>query len=382
MAGSVMPGATRQAGNPLDLDQLSVVAQRGDTQQCAGRPTRGQTSGDNVPDRDQVASIADDIDGGLHQILEAGPEPGQGQGEIVEGHGRLGLRIADPDDLPVGIERTCSGGEEDRSASHDRSVFVGCVLKESINGWRFVSHPSILPRRRGPLPSRTGPGSLKEHLDPDDKTDMATLTEKPTRRKRKNLAKAQKIIGPSTLVAAYGSGAGKARITRGFIILVSSYVAISLAVFVLAGIVLIPGLVVIIIGASLLRPRRGIAVTSSGLIILHESMLDASPNRVILSAPLASLSTTIRDGQGSVQTSVDLEMGAERIRLKRATFETLLLASRGFPGPDPYSRPGPASLPGPAWFADPTGRNEYRYWDGSAWTNHVSTGGTVLTEPG
>lgn len=211
---------------------------------------------------------------------------------------------------------------------------------------------------------------------------MATLTEKPTRRKRKNLAKAQKVIGPSALVAAYGSGSGRARITRGFIILVCSYVVVSLAVFVLAGIVLVPGLVLIIIGASLLRPRRGIAVTSSGLIILHESMFDASPNRILLSAPLASLGAIIRDGQGSVQTSVDLELGAERIRLKRATFETLLLASREFPGPDPSSGPWPASLPGPAWFVDPTGRNEYRYWDGSVWTNHVATGGIVSGEPG
>jgi hypothetical protein len=207
--------------------------------------------------------------------------------------------------------------------------------------------------------------------------DMATLTEKPTRRKRKNLAKAQGIIGPSTNVAAYGSGAGKARITRGFVILVCCYVAISLVVFVLAGIVLIPGLLVIIVGASLLRPRRGIAVTSGGLIVLHESVLDASPNRILMGAPLDALGTIIRDGNGSVQTSVDLEMGAERIRLKRATYETLLLASREFLVAGPY----PRALPSPAWFPDPSGRNEYRYWSGSGWTNHVSTGGISSIEP-
>jgi hypothetical protein len=210
---------------------------------------------------------------------------------------------------------------------------------------------------------------------------MATLTEKQTKRKRKNLAKAQKIIGPSADVTAYGSGAGRARITRGFIILVCFYLAISVAVLVLTGRFLFPGLLLIIIGASLLRPRRGIAVTAGGLIVMHESMVDASPDRILMGAPLDALDTIIRDGNGAVQTSVDLEMGAERIRLKRATFETLLLASKKMPVGVPHSSHSPGMLPGPAWFPDPTRRHEYRYWSGSAWTNHVANGGISSSEP-
>jgi uncharacterized protein YxjI len=33
------------------------------------------------------------------------------------------------------------------------------------------------------------------------------------------------------------------------------------------------------------------------------------------------------------------------------------------------------------WYADPNGRAELRYWDGSAWTDHVSTGGQQSTDP-
>ena len=33
------------------------------------------------------------------------------------------------------------------------------------------------------------------------------------------------------------------------------------------------------------------------------------------------------------------------------------------------------------WHADPFGRNELRYWDGKAWTEHVSTGGAQKTDP-
>jgi hypothetical protein len=33
------------------------------------------------------------------------------------------------------------------------------------------------------------------------------------------------------------------------------------------------------------------------------------------------------------------------------------------------------------WFADPTGRHMYRYWDGSRWSSQVSDGGTAGVDP-
>ncbi|MBU3689129.1 MAG: hypothetical protein B7C54_05895 [Acidimicrobiales bacterium mtb01] len=33
------------------------------------------------------------------------------------------------------------------------------------------------------------------------------------------------------------------------------------------------------------------------------------------------------------------------------------------------------------WYKDPAGRYEYRYWDGTKWTEHVSRAGTVLKDP-
>ena len=33
------------------------------------------------------------------------------------------------------------------------------------------------------------------------------------------------------------------------------------------------------------------------------------------------------------------------------------------------------------WHPDPTGRHQLRYWDGSAWTDHVSNGGATSTDP-
>ena len=33
------------------------------------------------------------------------------------------------------------------------------------------------------------------------------------------------------------------------------------------------------------------------------------------------------------------------------------------------------------WHPDPLGRHEYRYWDGSEWTDHVSDGGEQGLDP-
>jgi hypothetical protein len=33
------------------------------------------------------------------------------------------------------------------------------------------------------------------------------------------------------------------------------------------------------------------------------------------------------------------------------------------------------------WYADPAGRYELRYWDGSQWTEHVSRAGQQYTDP-
>ena len=35
----------------------------------------------------------------------------------------------------------------------------------------------------------------------------------------------------------------------------------------------------------------------------------------------------------------------------------------------------------PKWHPDPTGRHEYRYWDGSSWTENVSDSGTLSKDP-
>lgn len=54
------------------------------------------------------------------------------------------------------------------------------------------------------------------------------------------------------------------------------------------------------------------------------------------------------------------------------------------PPPPISSQPsyGPQGNPGPAaWVPDPTGRYQYRWWDGYSYTNQVATSGISYTDP-
>jgi Protein of unknown function (DUF2510) len=49
---------------------------------------------------------------------------------------------------------------------------------------------------------------------------------------------------------------------------------------------------------------------------------------------------------------------------------------------EPVSEPAAVESTVPAgWYADPSGRYELRYWDGTAWTEHVSRAGQQFTDP-
>ena len=66
---------------------------------------------------------------------------------------------------------------------------------------------------------------------------------------------------------------------------------------------------------------------------------------------------------------------------------TAAAASPATTTPQPAVAPTATAQTGPApsvpanWYKDPSGRFELRYWNGSAWTEHVSTGGTQSIDP-
>jgi hypothetical protein len=45
------------------------------------------------------------------------------------------------------------------------------------------------------------------------------------------------------------------------------------------------------------------------------------------------------------------------------------------------TEPQEGSIHSEGWYPDPTGRFQLRYWDGTAWTAHVSTAGAASVDP-
>jgi Protein of unknown function (DUF2510) len=61
-----------------------------------------------------------------------------------------------------------------------------------------------------------------------------------------------------------------------------------------------------------------------------------------------------------------------------------LFPARVRPAPAPAAAPTmtPAAAPGsPGWASDPYGRHQWRYWDGTRWTDQVADGSTQSTDP-
>jgi serine/threonine kinase PknH len=72
------------------------------------------------------------------------------------------------------------------------------------------------------------------------------------------------------------------------------------------------------------------------------------------------------DASWKVREDIDTYLG-ERSRPRRETTQVPAAAQ--------------VDLPRSGWYADPTGRYEMRYWDGTRWTEHVGRGGQQFTDP-
>lgn len=234
-----------------------------------------------------------------------------------------------------------------------------------------------------PSPDRDLPAqSLKGCHFPSDCQGWPQSEGKDSRSRRRNLAKAQAVGKPYGPVVAYGTGPAKFRVTEAMALVVGAYLLISVGIAIKTGVVLFPGVIVIALVVAMSRPRRGLAVTSRGLLVLHQSLVNGAPDRIQAMLPLAALPVVADGQQGTIQTSVDVPVRNDRIRLKRATFEALCQAERDLEATNALSGVAGATPPqAPGWFPDPVGRYHYRFWNGLAWTNHASADGSAYVDP-
>jgi hypothetical protein len=220
---------------------------------------------------------------------------------------------------------------------------------------------------------------------------MTILADKDNGRNRKRAARAEQLAG--TGIVAYASGRGNVRFTGTFVT-----VAVGLGVLMVATVaashrIVVPGVVVVLVALASIRPHRGVAVTRDAVLVLHESMMNALPNRIVSahhpSELLAVEERADRRGHAYVR------LGTEVVRLRRGSYETLVEVVRGltpavpgyapavpaFAAGIPAFVPVPAGPGAPGWFPDPTGRFALRYWSEGAWTAHVARDGATAFDP-
>lgn len=189
-------------------------------------------------------------------------------------------------------------------------------------------------------------------------------------------------------IAAYAGGTGQVRFTGTFVTVAIGIGVASVAAIASSGRLIVPGVIVIVVALSSMRPRRGVAVTPDALLVLHESMVNALPNRVVAFGTLAEIDAV--EGNGADAGHVRLHLGAEVIRMKRSAYDLLVVAVRQLPVPWTEVVAGAVAGPPPtapqpvrqaAWFPDPTGRFALRFWDGTRWTAHVARDGVAASDP-
>ena len=145
-----------------------------------------------------------------------------------------------------------------------------------------------------------------------------------SKRQRKKLETARRVTEAGPEILAYGTGTGQARLSKGLIGLVGGFAALFLVLLVLVHVVLIPGVVLVVVAIGLVRPKRGVALTSDAVLVFHESVWNGKPNRLILSSPPSSFSASNPPNSGS--SRVALLLGTERVTLKTNEYQRLLRA--------------------------------------------------------
>ena len=96
-------------------------------------------------------------------------------------------------------------------------------------------------------------------------------------------------------------------------------------------------------------------------------MTEQHPDGVVLHLPDRSPGKLIVEGPGYLQVAVSFLAFGRIVEPVEAPVEV------------PADEVPPQQPPN--WFPDPLGRHQFRYWDGTQWTEHVSDGGATTSDP-
>jgi hypothetical protein len=154
-------------------------------------------------------------------------------------------------------------------------------------------------------------------------------------RRKKSVAKVQKLLGSGGTIRMYGFGVGGPEPRRSMYIIVGSVVAGCLALLVLTGVLVFPGILALYIIRWVVNTPRGVAVADQGVAVTKESFINAQPTEIITRLPLEQIYAVV----AQTNTHVCVQLGDDQIWLRRKEHEILVGAVQSLrmqPAPAAY----------------------------------------------
>lgn len=183
---------------------------------------------------------------------------------------------------------------------------------------------------------------------------------------------------------AYGAGRANARMTGGAAGIIIGFAVVYALVAVLAGRLLLPGFVLLLLFVSSVKPVRGLAVTGDRIVVASTSAWNGRPKAILTQLSVAAIRppNVQRLSRGAVRVSA----GSDVVRLRARDYERLEAAA-GTAGATMTQAGGSAidggadiPAPVPGWYPVDDDEHHRGYWSGSAWTSFVRWNGSTWVE--
>jgi len=142
-------------------------------------------------------------------------------------------------------------------------------------------------------------------------------------RRAKAVAKTQKLIGNQGTCRMYGFGVSGPNPSRSWIWIIGGSIAFCVAVAVMTGVAIVPGLLLLYFVRWSVNQPRGVCSADQGLVVTRESIWNANPKSVVALLPPDALNARI----ASTRTHVLVELGPDRVWLRRNEHNILLAAT-------------------------------------------------------
>lgn len=144
------------------------------------------------------------------------------------------------------------------------------------------------------------------------------LFEASERTRRKLAERSSRLLEPGSSVDGVVLGRAHARMTTPVAVLVGLF-GVAFVVGLAFGVLLFPGVILLLVLASWIRPPRVVAVADRGVAVLSRSTLTGRPSKVVATLPHGGVASALRQAGGG-----PVPLGSDRITFSRRERARLL----------------------------------------------------------